>query len=134
MYIKLRAVCNQDNASDNQEFFGDLERRNVQGYRDYIDEFEEDAAVSANELLDSLLERFDDHLFRLEEFFVKDGVFHFQWPHHDDETFLELVIRLLSILSFHEQDGLVVGDEECSIFTLRNAELHIGYRDRTDQD
>jgi len=134
MYIKLKAVCNPDNVSDNQDFFKDPARRNIQGYRDYIDEFEEDAAGPANEVLDSLLERFDEHLFRLEEFYVSDGVFHFQWPHHDDETFLELVIRLFSILSFHQQDGLVVGDEECSVFTLRDAELHIGYRDRTDED
>ncbi len=79
MYIKLKAVCNPDNVSDNQDFFKDPARRNIQGYRDYIDEFEEDAAGPANEVLDSLLERFDEHLFRLEEFYVSDGVFHFQW-------------------------------------------------------
>ena len=124
--ITLSARCSDEQAAWHRESFEGRQGTPLHRFEARFDRYGEDAIAA----LESLLDDFPNQFFRIEGFSVAEGLFHFQWPAHDDgESFLKAVMSFMSLIGFHEQEGQVMGDEGCYVCVLGEGGLDCRYRD-----
>lgn len=124
--ITLAARCSDEQVEWHRTSFEGRHGMPLHQFEARFDRYGENAIAA----LESLLDDFPNQFFRIEGFSVVEGLFHFQWPAHDDaERFLEAMMGFMSLIGFHEQEGQVMGDEGRYVCVLGEDGLDCHYRD-----